>query len=312
MKMLRYLTLATLAALLGLGSAGGYLSVGGGTLVQAQGQAECTVTVQPGESIQQAIDQTQEGAVICLVEGMYEENIKIEKSLTLRGMSAEQTVIDGVEEGYPVVWITTTEETQTVSVKVKGLRITGAEDSEAWHGCTDRDKRICPDGVLIQGSIQAELTASTVSKNEDQGIVLMESARATISSSTISENEGSGILMKDSARVTLENSIISKNWDGLSVEGSATVSLINSTVSDNRGDGLEVKESANVSLENSTISGNGYDGISLKDSAQAVITNSIISENRWDGIRLQRPPFPETSSRIIKHVEFILLQLQAL
>jgi len=52
---------------------------GEGTLAA---QEECTVIVQPGESIQAAIDQAQEGDVICLAEGTWVENVKIEKSLT--------------------------------------------------------------------------------------------------------------------------------------------------------------------------------------------------------------------------------------
>jgi hypothetical protein len=38
-------------------------------------QVNCTVTVQPGESIQKAIDAAQEGAIICLTEGIWEEGI---------------------------------------------------------------------------------------------------------------------------------------------------------------------------------------------------------------------------------------------
>jgi nitrous oxidase accessory protein NosD len=79
MKFLRYITLAALAALLGLGSSIGSL----GTSALAQAQSDCTVTLQPGEPIQGAINGAEEGAVICLVEGTWEENLKIEKSLTL-------------------------------------------------------------------------------------------------------------------------------------------------------------------------------------------------------------------------------------
>lgn len=89
--MAKLLKLAALAALLWLGSSIG--SFGGGVL--AQGQSGCTVTVQPSESIQAAIDQAAESAVICLAAGTWQENVKIYKSLTLRGVSHEQTKITG-------------------------------------------------------------------------------------------------------------------------------------------------------------------------------------------------------------------------
>ncbi len=57
----------------------------------------CTITVQPGESIQEAIDAAPEGATLCLAEGVWEEHITIEKSLTLCGAGAGQTALFGHE-----------------------------------------------------------------------------------------------------------------------------------------------------------------------------------------------------------------------
>jgi nitrous oxidase accessory protein len=66
-----------------LGLAAGLFSLG--TSSGTQDQLPCTVTVQAGESIQAAIDAAEEGAVVCLAEGTWEENIEIGKGLTLRG-----------------------------------------------------------------------------------------------------------------------------------------------------------------------------------------------------------------------------------
>lgn len=83
MKLTRYLVLATLvlAAMWGLGS---LATVHDRTL--AQDQPECTVTLQPSESIQQAIDQAAEGDVVCLTGAAWEENLTISNSLTLQGI----------------------------------------------------------------------------------------------------------------------------------------------------------------------------------------------------------------------------------
>lgn len=77
MELLRYVGLAVLVSLVGLGSAGG--SEG----AAAQG---CTVTLSPGNSIQEAINGAAPGAVICLAAGEWQENVSIEKSLTLRAV----------------------------------------------------------------------------------------------------------------------------------------------------------------------------------------------------------------------------------
>ena len=170
----------------------------------AQEVPEYTITVQPGESIQAAIDAAPEGAVICLPAGIWEENIKIEKSITLRGAGAE-TIIDGFKDGHPVVWVMGPEEAmQPISVQIEGLTIRGAEGS-----CADGDKGIFADGMLIHGVTQAAITGSTISENGRHGIRLSDRARAEITNSTISENGEFGIVIVDSARVEIAGSIIS-------------------------------------------------------------------------------------------------------
>ena len=57
-------------------------------LAAAEETPTCNVELEPGESIQVAIDAAPDGALICLTEGRWDENIRIGKSLTLRG-SAE-------------------------------------------------------------------------------------------------------------------------------------------------------------------------------------------------------------------------------
>lgn len=291
-----------LAILLGLGTS---VDSHRGALAQAQRQPECTITVYPGESIQAAIDGAQEGAVVCLGEGTWEENIRIEKSLTLRGVGAERTVIKGIREGYPAVWVLTPEGGQTTSVKVEALMITGATGS-----CVDKDKEFCSHGVLVQGSTQmrcvecvisanqgagiqlggeawAEITDSTLYMNHC-GICLGGSTRLRITGSTISKNE-QGLQLLDSAGAKITNCMISNNRKGIELLGSYDylpsphVEIIDSTVTGN-GDGIDVSVWANADVIGSTISGNGY-GVLLTDYSGAEIISSAISGNR-DGIKL--------------------------
>ena len=64
-----------------------------------------TVTVQPGQSIQEAIDAAPAGAVILLSEGEWEENLEITKDLTLKGAGPGKTVIKNPGCRDPVLWI---------------------------------------------------------------------------------------------------------------------------------------------------------------------------------------------------------------
>lgn len=87
--MVKWLSVAILTVLAVLMSSSG------------QGQPSCTVTVQPGQSIQEAIDRASEGAVICISADNfpYMEHLTITKSLTLRGAGPEETILKASANG---------------------------------------------------------------------------------------------------------------------------------------------------------------------------------------------------------------------
>ncbi len=120
-------------------------------------QPPCTVTVQPGESIQRAMDGAHEGAVVCLSAGTWEENIEIGKSLTLRGAGREQTKIKGKED-KPVITIASDSE---IAVGIEGLTAAEAKRS----------------GIEVGGKAKATITTSQISGNW-AGIVMVGSAPA--------------------------------------------------------------------------------------------------------------------------------------
>ena len=233
----------------------------------------CPAILSPGESIQQAIDTAPSGAVICLGEGTWEENLVIVgKSLTIRGAGAGKTVIRGTEH-EPVVWI----EGDKIEVSLEGVTITGDSWLEYFYLC-DPPKR-CYIGLVAKGSAQVRLKNSTVSDNWGKGLWVEDSAQVSLQESTVSHN-GVGLLVVNSARMSLQDCTISGNeGSGLRLEFSAQVSLQDSTVSGNGGNGLDVWGSAQVTLQDSQVSSNGKAGILLGDSAQVSIAGSFIEGN---------------------------------
>ncbi|MGQ9478334.1 MAG: hypothetical protein ACUVRH_07625, partial [Candidatus Bipolaricaulia bacterium] len=70
------MNLKRVGKLFGLGVALALMALAAGNQGQVGlAQAGCTVTLNPGQSIQEAIYYAEEGAVICLAEGTWEENI---------------------------------------------------------------------------------------------------------------------------------------------------------------------------------------------------------------------------------------------
>jgi len=259
----------------------------------------CTIILSPDESIQQAIDTAPSGAVICLGEGTWKENLVIiGKSLTIRGSGAGKTVIRSAMWGRPVVWI----EGDEIEVNLDGVTITGA--SGGYANLLER----CAVGLVAKGSAQVSLQDSTVSGNRYYGLAVVDSAQVTLQSSTVSGNEFIGLWGMDSAHVILQESEVSGNefiglWgmdsahvilQGSTVSGnryygglwgtdSAHVILQESEVSDNGGGGLYVWGSAHVILQGSTVSDNGG-GLWGMDSAHVILQGSTVSDNRHYGL----------------------------
>lgn len=254
--------------------------------------ADCSVTVQSGQLIQRAIDDAQQDAVICLGEGDWEENLKIEKSLTLRGLGQEETIIKRREAGYPVVWIKTPGDgAKQVRVKVEELAITGA-----YGGCADWHKGICADGLLIGGSAEVEIADSTISGNKRNGFFIRDSARVSITNSAISRNGHYGLWVWHSAWADIRDCAISENGlgvsggmgtarDGIVVRDSAWLRIASSIVSRNGYRGVLLTDTTQAEIRSSSIEGSPQEGIWLRGAAQAAISDTRISGNR-DGILL--------------------------
>ena len=239
--------------LFGLGTALVVASAATGLIsgVESLAAQSCTVTLSPGESIQQAIDDAPPGAVICLGEGTWEENLEIRKSLTIRGAGAGKTAIRSAKRHRPVVWI----EGDEIEVNLESVIVTGA------YGRCSAPLGRCPIGLVVKGSAKVVLQGSTVSDNKGDGLWVEGSARVSLQGSTISDNESVGLVVWDSAQASLEDSTISGNeMYGLDVRDSARVEVRESRFLNNARAGIWVlSEEAQVEGTPNEMRGNGVD-----------------------------------------------------
>lgn len=233
-------------------------------------QAGCTVTVQPGESIQKAIDEASDGAVICLVEGTWEENIYITKSMKLRGVGPDQSEIKGKVEEHrsfvykPVIHITSEAE---ISVDIEELTVNGITFNYGIFST-----------VFIEGGARVAITNARISGNSGDGVWLKDSAQATIANSFISKS-ADGIWVTDLARLTITHSVISDSEVGMWLADSAQATIAFSRILNNNAFGIALLDSAQLTIVTSEILHNGTSGIAMSDQAQATITTSQISDN---------------------------------
>jgi len=79
--------------------------------------------------IQWAIDNASDGDVIFVEEGTYNENVLIEKTITLLGQGRENTTIHGIEDDH-VIRVTVD------SVAIRNLHITNSTISKSFFNGT--------------------------------------------------------------------------------------------------------------------------------------------------------------------------------
>jgi hypothetical protein len=258
-------------------------------------QVNCTVTVQPGESIQKAIDAAQEGAIICLTEGIWEEgDIRIKKGITLRGAGWEKTKLALQEKTFAIF------DASQRPVSLERLSITqGGILANIW----------------IAGA-KVNIFESQISTGGGAGIFIVGSD-VTIVSSRLSDNEGYGIYMQEPGQITIINSQILGNgggifmlnlYDGLGGR-SIKATIIDSQIAGNGGSGLTlagvIGAEVQAEIKNSSIYGNGTsenckkkefvcDGITVYWQSRVKLINSKIFSNAHWGVRasLKKCGFP--------------------
>lgn len=194
----------------------------------------CAVTLQPGQSVQQAINAVSEGALVCLAAGTFTENLTITKNLSLRGAARDQTILQGAVR---------VELDRPIQVALTNLTVTGSRFGA---------------GVRIGGQAIVTLDDAAVTESF-MGVLAVGSARATITNAQISHNQYDGVRGEGSALLTAQNTrIVENGLDGVVVRDSAELKLGESIIENNKRCGLRVF-AGKVSGTPNAMRGNGAD-----------------------------------------------------
>ncbi|MCS7198511.1 MAG: right-handed parallel beta-helix repeat-containing protein [Candidatus Bipolaricaulota bacterium] len=202
--------------------------------VQNRGAQDCAITVQPGQSLQQAINAVDEGALVCIAAGTFPENITIGKSLTVRGMGRAQTILQGAIR---------IERDHEIRVTLTALTVTGS--------------RL---GAAVRAAARAQVTLDNVAVTESFiGVLAVGSARVALSNSEIVNNQHDGIRAEETSLMSVQGSRISENGlDGIAVRDSATLQLSENVIENNKRCGVRVF-AGQVSGTPNMMRGNGAD-----------------------------------------------------
>ncbi len=196
------------------------------------------VYVNPTARIQDGVTLASFGGVIDIAAGTYKENVKIDKSLTVNGASAAQTIVDGNKTGSV---FTVGKNNPNIDVTLANMAITGGSGSliKTKYGTTG----ICGGGVLNLGKMT--VTDSIIQGNTAQflGGGIYNVGTLNVLGSTISGNTaGYGGGFYNYGTTTVQASTISKNvainmGGGVYSCCSSKTTLIDSKVLDNTAKG---------------------------------------------------------------------------
>jgi len=272
----------------------GVVAVGWSATSAGEDPPECLTQLQPGESIQEAIDTADSGAVICLAPGVYSETLVITKPLVLRGTGAEAADVEikGTSRSEPGITITNPEgNDEPFSVSFENITLSNRYPAK-FHG------------IEILGTAGIILTNAQVLGSMRYGLILRDSATATITSSTIGDST-SGNLFSDASQVSIADSILVATT--IKLKGSAIVEISSSDLS---GTDSTVSSGCSLKAADSTLD-RGYHLISgtavfidcsfsngssapivSNASAQLRMTGCIVSNNQMgmsygSGIRIE-------------------------
>jgi len=227
--------------------------------------ASSTIHVDPGQSIQEAIDSAQPGDTVIVHAGFYRETVRVTKSLTLLGESA---IIDGDEANRTVV------EVIASNVAISGFTVQN----------TSRAAGTSYAGIKILGQ-SCNVTANHVTKTKIGIFVTSQHTRIVNNTAT---NNGHGIALYSSSNTTIRANNVSANTIGISIALSNNNIIEDNTArnSSTGGHGMTLQSNSynNTIRQNNLIY--NYHGMWLSSSSDNKIINNTIAFNKLLGVEL--------------------------
>jgi len=218
-------------------------------------------------SIQEAINNAEEGSTIHIKSGIYTEVLNIKKKITLLGENKEKTIINPISEknkygirlGSPDIII----KNLTISNGGPGLYTTGIKVVASNVRVEDCNIFDTPVGIVI-------FTSNNTIKNcefwgcRDEGIALI------------------GTPYSECHRNEIINCKFYNNCDGIELQYSSENLIINCEFFDNTHSGIDAISSSNDrnQIINCKIYNNEVHGIYLHSSSYNIINNCMISNNK--------------------------------
>ncbi|RZN34682.1 MAG: hypothetical protein EF813_09715 [Methanosarcinales archaeon] len=255
-------------------------------------------------TIQAAIDDpdTSAGDTIVVGDGVYHENVKVTKSMTIRSLNGSaDCIIQGTGDCHVVDIAVDHVNISGFTVESAGFLKAGIHLDASYCNVSENSINNLIYGIYLENS-----TDNTISDNDCTGsrIRLNNSNNNTISNNTCTNNRGIGISLRYSSNNVISGNYCTSNSRGISLYDSNNNSISKNNCSpNNRYEGIRLDDSNNNTISGNNCSNNGMEtigfGIAVRDSSNNRISDNKVSCNGWSGIILMNSRFSHSSNNTI-------------
>lgn len=289
------------------------------TIYKAEGSSGTTLYAGgsgPGNytSIQLAIDGASNGDTVLVYNGTYQENVDVNKSLSIQSKYGSVNCIVESADMSDHVFEITVDYVNISGFTVKGISSISSPYPKAGvclyyvdfiniSGNTILNNSC---GVYLNSSSTNTITANIIKDNFDDRINLFNSESNTLTGNTIINNYDSIDLDSSSNNIVMVNTITNSyggigldsssnnivmgntvtNASGIYLDSSSNNTLMGNTLTNNEGAIDLFSHCNNNTLKDNIITGNTNDGIHIYDSTSNSITGNTIINNSDDGIHI--------------------------
>ncbi len=195
-------------------------------------------------SIQQAVDNASDGDIVFVYNGVYYENVVIEKSISLIGEQQETTIIDGGNTSSVVTMSSVMMNMSNFTIQHGGNHGVFIDNA---HGATLSHLRIRQNvnyGIYAATAINCTIKNNYIFDNT-HGIYLDFSSRyCSIRDNQISNNSFLGLSLKNSFANKIQDNLISGNSYGLKLYSTYDCSIFSNQLMNNSEYSILLKENS--------------------------------------------------------------------
>lgn len=203
----------------------------------------------PFNSITEGIDAVASGKSVMVVAGTYNEQLIINKEITLQGTSQENTFITGSSLTENLISL------EADNITISGFTIDGDSSTSV--------------GIYFDNYSFININNNLIKNNKDYGINYINSA-PIIEGNNIENNSSSGIKVATNGAGIIRNNSIVSNQHGIRTYGDSYPEITKNNISNNN-TGIYCRESATPIISYNTISNNSDYGILIDN----ILGNSV-------------------------------------